>query len=137
VQVVDGAIEVYGGLIAWLLRRGLPVLGPAAAMTLGHVILGRDRLCLERSRRHEHIHVRQYERWGVFMLPVYLAASAVQYMRGLDPYLDNPFEREAFGSAGRSPDCRQGSANFSHEPSSGIAASSDSKRQEMSGKECF
>jgi len=99
VQVVDGAVEVYGGLIGSLLRRGLPVLGPAAAMTLGHVILGRDRECLDHSRRHEHVHVRQYERWGIFMLPVYLAASAVQYMRGLDPYVDNPFEREAFGEA--------------------------------------
>jgi hypothetical protein len=97
VQVVEGTVEVYGGLIAWFLRRGLPVLGPAAAMTLGHVILGRDRQCLEHSRQHEHVHVRQYERWGMFMLPTYLLASAVQYMRGLDPYLDNPFEREAFG----------------------------------------
>ena len=103
VQVVEGAIEVYGGLIAWLLRRGLPVLGPAAAMTLGHVILGRDPQCLERSRRHEHVHVRQYERWGIFMLPVYLLASAVQYVRGLDPYLDNPFEREAFGTGEHEP----------------------------------
>jgi hypothetical protein len=30
------------------------------------------------------------------MLPVYLALSGVLYLRGLDPYLDNPFEREAF-----------------------------------------
>ena len=94
--VVCGAIEVHGGLVAALLRRGLPVLGPPAAMTLGHVILGRDRSCLDYSRRHEHVHVRQYERWGLLLVPVYLIASCVLYTQGLDPYLDNPFEREAF-----------------------------------------
>jgi hypothetical protein len=31
------------------------------------------------------------------MLPLYLAASGVLYLRGLDPYLDNQFERVAFG----------------------------------------
>jgi hypothetical protein len=98
--MVQGVIEVHGGLVASLLRRGLPVLGPAAAMTLGHVILGRDPACLQRSRRHEHVHVRQYERWGPLLIPVYLTASFVQYMRGLDVYLDNPFEREAFDDAG-------------------------------------
>jgi hypothetical protein len=98
-RVVRGAVEVHGGLVAFLLQRGLP-LGPAAAMTLGHVILGRDRESLEHSRDHEHVHIRQYERWGVFMIPLYLAASLLLYLRGLDPYLDNPFEREAFGRAG-------------------------------------
>jgi hypothetical protein len=97
VSVVCGVIEVHGRLIAALLRRGLPILGPAAAMTLGHVILGRDRSCLDHSRRHEHVHVRQYERWGVLLVPVYLIASCILYMQGQDPYLDNPFEREAFG----------------------------------------
>jgi hypothetical protein len=92
--VIQGVIEAHGGLVAALLRRGL--LTPAAAMTLGHVIVGRDSGCLARSRRHEHVHVRQYERWGPFMLPIYLTASLVLYLRGLDPYLDNPFEREAF-----------------------------------------
>ena len=37
-KIVRGAVEIQGGLIAWLLRRAL--LRPAAAMTLGHVILG-------------------------------------------------------------------------------------------------
>jgi hypothetical protein len=65
-------------------------------MTLGHVILGRNQECLEYSRDHEHVHVRQYERWGPFMLPAYLGSSLVLYFRGLDPYLDNPFEIEAY-----------------------------------------
>jgi hypothetical protein len=95
-HVVTGALEIHGGLVAVFLRRGLPVLGSAAAMTLGRVILGRDAECLEKSRRHEHVHVRQYERWGLLMLPLYLASSAIAYVRGYDPYLDNVFEREAF-----------------------------------------
>jgi len=98
VRPVQGVLEIQGGLAAAFLRRGLP-LGPAAAMTLGHVILACDQRCLDRSRRHEHVHVRQYERWGPLMLPLYLAASGVLYLRGLDPYRDNPFEREAFGQA--------------------------------------
>ena len=65
-------------------------------MTLGHVVWGCDATCLEFSRAHERIHVRQYERWGPFYIPIYLAASAVAAARGLDPYLDNPFEREAY-----------------------------------------
>lgn len=96
VRIVRGAVEVHGGLPARFLRSGVPFFGSAAAMTLGHVILGRDQFCLDRSRDHEHVHVRQYERWGPFMLPVYLVASLVLYIRGRDPYLENPFEREAY-----------------------------------------
>lgn len=96
IRPVQGVLEIEGGLVAAFLRKGLPLLGPAAAMTLGHVIIARDKGCLERSRRHEHVHVRQYERWGPLMIPLYLGSSAIQYLRGFDPYLDNPFEREAF-----------------------------------------
>jgi hypothetical protein len=96
VALVQGVIEVHGGFVRFFLRRGLLFLGPAAAMTLGHVILGRDQSCLDRSRAHEHVHIRQYERWGPLLLPLYLLAGAVLFFRGLDPYLDNPFEREAF-----------------------------------------
>ena len=99
-RVVRGCVEVHGGFVTWLLRRGLPVLGPAAAMTLGHVILGRDRDCLETSRDHEHVHVRQYERWGPAMLPAYFLGAFRAWRRGLDPYLDNPFERKAFDRGG-------------------------------------
>jgi len=93
---VRGVVEIQGGFVRFFLRRGLLFLGPAAAMTLGHVILGRDQSCLDRSRNHEHVHVRQYERWGPLMLPMYLIAGVVLFFRGQDPYLDNPFEREAF-----------------------------------------
>jgi tetratricopeptide (TPR) repeat protein len=47
-------------------------------------------------REHERVHVRQYERWGPLFIPLYLAAAAIAWWKGLDPYRDNPFEREAF-----------------------------------------
>jgi hypothetical protein len=96
-RIVEGVVEIHGGLVAWFLRRGMPWFGPAAAMTLGHVILGRDSECLERSRAHENVHVRQFERWGALMVPLYLGASGWCWLRGFDAYLDNPFEREAYG----------------------------------------
>ena len=70
-------------------------------MTLGHVVLGRDLMALNFSRAHERIHVRQCERWGPLFLPAYLLASAWLWLRGRDPYLDNPFEREAYANDGR------------------------------------
>ncbi len=70
-------------------------------MTLGHVILGRDHACLVRSRPHEHVHVRQFERWGPLLLPMYVIAGWLARRRGLDPHLDNPFEREAYEQGGR------------------------------------
>lgn len=101
-QVARGCIEVHGGGVTWFLRRGMPWLGlgGGSAMTLGHVILGQDQDCLDFSRDHEHVHVRQYERWGPFFLPAYLAASAWVWLRGGSAYFDNPFEREAYGNRG-------------------------------------
>ena len=96
VQWVDGVLEIYGGLTSFLLRRATLLKGGASAMTLGHVVLGRDKLCLEATRRHERVHVRQCERWGPFFLPAYLISSLVVMLRGGRAYLDNPFEREAY-----------------------------------------
>lgn len=95
-RLVDGVVEVHGGIITRLLKRGLPWVGAGAAMTLGHVVWGRDAACLDVSREHERVHVRQYERWGPLFIPAYLFAALVAKLRGLDPYLDNPFEREAY-----------------------------------------
>jgi hypothetical protein len=101
VQVVRGVVEIHGGFVRWFLARGLPtaipMFGPAAAMTLGHVVLGQDRDCLDTSRDHEHVHVRQYERWGPLFLPAYFFASFLAWRRGDNPYLGNRFEREAYG----------------------------------------
>jgi hypothetical protein len=65
-------------------------------MALGHVILARDKACLERSNRHERVHVRQFERWGVFLLPVYVLVGWWLVLQGRDPHLDHPFEQEAY-----------------------------------------
>ena len=97
VQMVDGALEVYGGWLAgWLMRHGR-----FAAMTLGHVILGCSADMLAQLRTHEHVHVRQAERWGILFIPAYLLAGVWQIFRGRHVYYDNPFEREAFATAGR------------------------------------
>lgn len=93
-----GAIEVYGGFAAFFLRRCLMV--KASALCLGHVIVGQDRDCLDHARDHEHVHVRQYERWGPFMLPVYFLSSFLAWRRGDHFYFDNRFEREAYGLDG-------------------------------------
>src|SRR5690349_4890971 len=96
-RVVRGVLEVHGGLITRILSRPIPFVRGCAAMTLGHVILGRDDACLQYSREHEHVHVRQYERWGALMIPAYFTAGAWLWCRGYHPYLDNPFELEAYG----------------------------------------
>lgn len=98
-RVVRGVLEVHGGLVRILLRYGTLVRGGASAMTLGHVVLGLDRETLENTRRHERVHVRQCERWGPLFLPAYLLASLWALLDGRRPYLDNAFEREAYGQA--------------------------------------
>ena len=94
-QIERGCVEVYGGLVRWALQRMFGGRG-AAAMTLGHSILGQTQNTLSVARDHEHVHVRQYERWGPFFLPAYLGWSAALWLRGKDAYLDNPFEVEAY-----------------------------------------
>jgi hypothetical protein len=95
-RLVDGVIEVEGGLVRRFMLGGILGFTAASARTLGHVILGMDQANLDSSRIHERTHVRQYERWGVLLLPAYLASSWSAWRRGLDPYHDNRFEREAF-----------------------------------------
>ena len=95
-QIVDGVLEIYGGFADVFLRRCTLIKGGASAMTLGHVVLGRDRECLEWSRTHERVHVRQCERWGPLFIPAYLLGSLYALVRGRQPYRDNPFEREAY-----------------------------------------
>lgn len=91
---VEGQLEVAGahrlrGFGRW------PQVRDFVAITLGHVILGRDHATLACWRRHEQMHVRQYERWGLLFWPLYLGASGWAWLRGRAPYRDNPFEIEA------------------------------------------
>jgi hypothetical protein len=100
VRVVHGSLEVHGPAVRRLLTTLVPIPGGAAAITFGHVVLGRDQASLDATRAHERVHVRQYERFGPFFIPVYLAASAWARLRGGDMYYDNYFEREAFRGNG-------------------------------------
>jgi hypothetical protein len=94
-RVVDGVLEAHGPVLAWLLKTLVPLSGGAAALTLGHVVIGVDAQSLEVTRAHERVHVRQYERWGPFFVPAYLIASATAALRGRHFYFDNIFEIEA------------------------------------------
>jgi hypothetical protein len=93
VRFERGAMELYGGFAAWFLRK---IAGGAGAMTLGHVILGRDRAMLEWTRNHEHVHVWQYMVWGPFFLPMYAISSFQCWRKGQNPYMDNRFEKVAY-----------------------------------------
>jgi hypothetical protein len=89
---VQGALEVHGPLGDWLLRhRRLNFV----AVTIGHIIIGRDAACCTRARAHELEHVRQGERWGPLFPFAYCLAGIAQLSRGKRFYWDNPFEREA------------------------------------------
>ena len=103
VQVRRGVLEFSGGILPRLLSH-TPIAGGASAMTLGHTVIARTRQDLDRCRDHEFVHVRQYERWGPFFVPAYFAASGWAWWKGLDPYLDNPFECEAY-EASTPADC--------------------------------
>ena len=98
-RVIEGAIEVAGGRMHDLIGR-LPRACRFGAITFGHVIICVDASTAVAVRAHEHVHVRQYERWGVLFFPLYVGSSVVQWLRGRDPYRDNRFEREAFGRPG-------------------------------------
>ena len=73
------------------LRRGLPF----NAICCGHFVFGMTTAELDRLRRHEHAHVRQYERWGLLFFFAYPLASLIAWRRGGHYYRDNVFEVEA------------------------------------------
>jgi len=97
-QRTGRVLEFWGGWVTVYLRI-FPLVSGASAVAFGHTILGRSRAALEASREHELVHVRQYERWGPLFVPAYLLCWVVLWLRGKSPYLDNPFEREAFERA--------------------------------------
>lgn len=93
-----GVVEFFGGRLGGAVSRLPSPLG-FGAMTLGHVILAVDRSQLAQLRRHEWVHVRQYERWGPLFVPAYLLSSLMQLLRGRNPYRENHFERQAYALA--------------------------------------
>ena len=90
----------YGGVLWGRAGVGVGTVATAeggiSAITFGDLILGRDGKALDECRVHEQVHVRQAHRWGPLFLPAYLGASFWIWWRGGDPYMDNPFEVEAY-----------------------------------------
>ncbi len=96
-RIVDGVIEAHG---PWLRRLFFTyaTFGGVCAITLGHIVVGRDQASLDATREHERVHVRQCERWGPLFLPAYALASVYAVLAGGHFYRDNAFEREAFNA---------------------------------------
>ncbi len=94
-RVVRGVAEFSGGGLGAACAALPPVLR-YSAITLGHVVLGVSAAELAAVRDHEHVHVRQYERWGPLFLPAYACSSLWQLLRGRRAYRDNIFERRAY-----------------------------------------
>jgi hypothetical protein len=65
---------------------------PFSAITFGHVVLAKSEPAQHALRRHERMHVAQYERWGPLFLIAYPVESLLQLLRGRRPYFDNRFE---------------------------------------------
>ncbi len=98
-RIVSGVLEVHGPLVRFLLKHTVLLQGQALALALGHVVLGADEKTLDKTREHERIHVRQYERYGPFFIPLYAAAMLVAWIQGKRPYRDNWFEIEAYSNS--------------------------------------
>ena len=71
-----------------------------AAITMGHVVLSVKEPISEHVLEHELVHVRQYETFGPFFLPLYWIASLVAIVRGRHFYRDNLFEAQARSASG-------------------------------------
>lgn len=95
---VDGVIEIAAPA-AMQGSRWLQAL-PFNAITFGHVVFATSAMELDRLRSHEHAHVRQYEKWGLFFFLAYPASSGWHWLRGGRAYVDNWFEVEARRCAG-------------------------------------
>ena len=87
-RVVGGVLVCEGA--RWPRRLGWRF----TAITFGHVVLSTSPVNDE-LMDHEAVHVGQYERWGVFLLPAYALASLWAIVRGRRAYWDNPFEKAA------------------------------------------
>ena len=98
-RILDGVVEIHGSL-ARLFLNYAPFCGGATAMTLGHVVIGQNLLALDLCHRHEMIHVRQYETFGPFFIPLYFLLSLHAWRQGDDAYYGNLFEAEAYAKDG-------------------------------------
>ncbi|WP_298608621.1 hypothetical protein [uncultured Thiothrix sp.] len=97
----SGVIEISGGKLGQRLNKGLPLFGSAAAITLGHIVLGISPYYLDCTRVHEREHVRQFERWGFLFPFIYFGAGLWALTKGKRFYLDNPYEIAARHAEGK------------------------------------
>jgi len=95
VRFMDGVAEFHGGLVGNFFA-SRPRLFCFGAITIGHVILGTCHNELNALRVHEHVHVRQYERWGIFFLPAYALSSLWEVCHGRNGYWNNCFEKQSY-----------------------------------------
>ena len=135
VRWVDGVLEFHGPGIRRLFTRLWKEPLEIRAVTLGHVVLARNRRSLHDTRRHERAHVAQYERWGPFFLAAYLIAVLAAVCRGRDPYLENRFERMAAGGDCDRPRRDHPSRKSGMTPArrSGVAANPGGGRHALGG----
>ena len=94
-KIIDGALEIESPSIEKLFHHLADSKKPIIALTLGHVVIGCNKQALIESRRHERMHVTQYERWGIFFIPAFFIASSWAKLCGRHPYTDNIFEKKA------------------------------------------
>jgi len=95
VHFIDGVAEFHGGWVGnFFASRSHPFC--FGAITVGHVILATCHNELSALRAHEHVHVRQYERWGIFFLPAYALSSMWELCNGRNGYWNNCFEKQAY-----------------------------------------
>ena len=105
-RLIAGVAEFHGGWLGRIVARAPKSVG-FGAMTLGHAIVGIDQSTLRVLRAHEHAHVRQYEQWGLFFLPVYVLSSLWQVINGRSAHASNFFEKQACAMASAAPSEQQ------------------------------
>ena len=96
------AVEFYGGIVTWLVKR-LPSGQFTLAVTLGHTVLGQSDASLDVAHDHEMIHVRQYERWGPLMGPMYLLSRVGSLARRCPSITSRQSLQEAGGVSRNRP----------------------------------
>ena len=108
-HVTGGVLEITSPALSWFLQRpwfrAMSGGTGFAAATIGHVLIARSRISMNKCRAHEHVHVRQCERWGALIPIAYVSAglyAAWRARRWSAYYWDNWFEREARAAEGGS-----------------------------------
>ncbi len=101
-RVICGVLEISSPALSWFLHgpwfRAMSGGSGFSAATIGHVIVARDAVSMDGCRVHEHVHVRQCERWGALFPLAYAVTGlhAAWIGRSWSAYYwDNPFEQQA------------------------------------------